>query len=155
MLLREWAAIKYPGVLLREQLRLGPTAASLPGVTVSPALEAALRVENWYADGLMILPTSILMIEAKVMAVPAAVGQVLFYKRLASTTPELAPYANLPVIPVVLYAELDSTVSLFAQQLGCRVEVYTPKWIADYLTQVQFRRRSSVQGAATAGVQEG
>lgn len=145
-LLREWAALKYPGIVLREQLRLGPTSASLAGVQVDPALEAMLRVENWYADGLLVTPAEILLVEAKVKADPSAVGQVLFYQRQAIRTPALADALHKSIVPVVLFAEMDADVSAFARQLGCRVEIYTPQWIADYLTQVQFRRRS---GAST------
>ena len=142
-LLREWAASKYPGIHLYEQVRLGPTSAVLINVPVSPALEAALRVENWYADGLLITPTEVLIIESKMAASPSAVGQVLFYQRLSHGTPMLEPYLAKPFWPVVLFAESDNDVNTFARGLGCRVELFTPTWIADYLTQVQFRRRST------------
>jgi hypothetical protein len=142
-LLREWVAVKYPSYRLWEQVRLGPTSASLVGVQVSPALERMLRVENWYADGILPTPTEVLIIEAKVNANPSAVGQVLFYRRLMNSTPGLQDLMALPFVPVVLFAESDPDVTRFANELGCRVEVYTPQWIADYLTQVQFRRRST------------
>jgi len=141
MLLREWAALRYPDARLVEQLRLGPTQAKLLGVEVSPALEAALRVENWYADGVLVLPSEVLIIEAKVKATPGAVGQVKFYVRQAFATLDLQRYMNLPFTPVVLFAEDDAAVSQFCRNEGCRVEIYTPHWIADYLTQVQFRTR--------------
>ena len=148
MLLREWAALKYPGYWLREQVRLGPTQSSLVNVQVSPALEAALRVWNWYADGVLVAPGEVLVIEAKVQPTPAAVGQVLFYLELMASTPELTASLSLPFVPMVLFAESDSRVTRFAQAKGVRVEIYTPAWIADYLTQVQFRRRSTaVPGA--------
>ena len=148
MLLREWAARKYPGVKLHEQLRLGPTSNSLVGVQVSPALEAALRVQNWYADGLIVLPVEVLIIESKMAPSPSAAGQVLFYVRLARSTPALQAEVSKPFVPVVLAAEFDSAVAQFQNQLGCRVETYTPTWIADYLQSVQFRRRSTVEPAA-------
>src|SRR5271163_703649 len=53
ILLREWAAMKYPGVRLWEQVRLGPTSVQLVNVHIDPALENAIRVENWYADGIL------------------------------------------------------------------------------------------------------
>jgi len=142
-LLREWAQVKHPGVTLIEQVRLGPTSARLVGVEVSPALERALRVENWYADGVLVLEHEVQIIEAKIKANPGAVGQVLFYLRLGFATPDLAPHLNRPFVPVVLFAEDDDQVTNFARQLGCRVELYTPPWIQDYLTQVQFRNRST------------
>ena len=143
-LLREWASVKFPGQTLPEQVRLGPTSASLSGVSVSPALERALRVWNWYADGLIVLPSEIQIIEAKVQSTPTAIGQVLFYARLVPSTPEMSINLHLPIVPVVLFAESDQAVTNFAHSLGCRVETYTPPWIADYLTQVQFRRRSTL-----------
>jgi len=147
-LLREWASKKYPGQKLIEQMRLGPTSAKLVGVTVHPSLEAALRVENWYADVVIVLPHEVLCIEAKIKANPSAVGQALFYLRLMMSTPELQMYMQVPFVPVVLFAEDDQAVGNFARGMGCRVELYTPGWIADYLTQVQFRKRSTAPPGA-------
>ena len=149
MLLREWAAKKYPQFHLMEQVRLGPTSATLNGVLVSPALQAMLRVNNWYSDGAIILPNELLIIESKMRPDPRAVGQVLFYMRLSMSTPELQSAMALPARPVVLFSEDDPEVNQFARTWGCRVEVYTPAWIEDYLTQVQFRARPHVQRAAS------
>ena len=141
MLLREWAAAAYPGLPLYEQYRLGPTHASLVGVTVTPGMEAALRVLNWYADGVIYAPNETLLIEAKMKPNPSAVGQALFYLRLLPSTPQhnSKPYA--PIVPVVLFAESDPTVTMFARSLGVRVITYTPRWVEDYLNQVQLRPR--------------
>lgn len=141
---------KYPNATLREQVRLGPTVAHLVGVEVTPALEAALRLENWYADGLIALPHEVLCIESKMKPNPGAVGQALFYLRLMMSTPELRPLLQLPFVPVVLFAEEDPTVSQWARMLGCRVETYTPSWISDWLTQVQSRNRVTAQAGAPA-----
>lgn len=151
MLLREWASIRYPSIHLFEQFRLGPTSATLSGVQVSPALEAALRVELWYADGILATPNEVLVIEAKVKATPGAVGQVKFYRNQAYRTPDFQQWMNRPVVCVVLFAEDDRDVSNFARQEGCRVEIYTPSWIADYLTKVQFRNRVTALPGATGG----
>ena len=151
MLLQQWAAAKYPTYHLYEQVRLGPTSATLQGVTVSAAFERMLRVQNWYADGIIALPDQVLCIESKMQANPGAVGQVKFYLREMMRTPELQNLMGIPFVPVVLYAENDADVTRFAQQEGCRVEIYTPSWIADYLTQVQFRNRTTIQSIAAAG----
>ena len=120
---------------------LGPTTAALVGVQVTPGLEAALRVNNWYADGVIYAPNETLLIEAKMKPNPSAVGQALFYLRLLPSTPEhnQKPYA--PIVPMVLFAEDDATVRVFAQSLAVRVATYTPTWVEDYLNQVQFRSR--------------
>lgn len=143
MLLREWAALKYPGVYLQEQVRLGPTSAVPVGQVLTPELEAMLRVVWWYADGILITPTEVLIVEAKMPPDTRAVGQVLFYQELAPTTPALTAYLSLPFTPVVLFAESDDRVNRFCRRLGVRVEIFTPSWIADYLVAVQFRRRLS------------
>lgn len=151
MLLREWAAKMYPGIPVLEQYRLGPTTATLVGVQVTPGLEAALRVNNWYADGVIYAPNETLLIEAKMKPNPSAVGQALFYLRLLPSTPEhnQKPYA--PIVPMVLFAEDDATVRVFAQSLAVRVATYTPSWVEDYLNQVQFRSRArSVPETAVA-----
>jgi len=151
MLLQEWVTQKYPAAQVFYELRLGPTTKTLLGVQVSPALEAMLRVANWYADCVVIAPAEILVIEAKVDPDPGAVGQVLFYRTLIYSTPSLQGYTTMPVQPVVLFAENDSGVTPFARGLGCRVEIYTPPWIATYLEQRQFRNRSTASpGAPTA-----
>lgn len=143
MLLREWAAIKYPGATFREQIRLGPTEESVVGVQINAAFAAMLRNWNWYADGLIVTDSEVLLIEAKVQPNPSAIGQVLFYRQLMISTPELAPLLAMPFQAVALFAESDNEVTRFARGLGVRVETYTPTWIVDYLTQVQFRRRST------------
>jgi len=143
MLLQEWVTAKYPLAQVFYELRLGPTSKALVGVQVSPALEAMLRVSNWYADAVVITPTEGLVIEAKVDPDPGAVGQVLFYRTLIFATPSLQPYQRLNFQPVVLFAEDDSAVTPFARGLGCRVEIYTPTWIAQYLVNRQFRNRST------------
>jgi hypothetical protein len=142
-LLHEWAQIRYPQVQPIYELRLGPTAKHLVGVAVSPELEAMLRVSNWYADAVFLLPNELLVVESKVDPDPAAIGQVLFYRRLMFETPALAGKTHLPVAAAVLFAEDDEVITPFARDLGVRVEIYTPQWIADYLVQRQFRRRLS------------
>lgn len=143
-LLREWALKRYPGRAYFENLRLGPTEAHVNGVAISAAFERMLRVENWYADMVIPLDDSLLVIEAKVKATPGAVGQVLFYQRLLMATPALQEHMVKPTLAVVLFAEDDTAVSNFARGMGVRVEIYTPMWIEDYLNQVQFRNRSTV-----------
>lgn len=144
MLLREFSARMFPGEQLLEQVRLGPTRSHLVGVTVNAALEAALRVNNWYADGVLFLVDKTLIIESKIKPNPNAVGQVLFYARLAIRTPVFQNRLGLPIQTAVVFAEADSDVSDFARALGVQVFTYTPMWIADYLQLVQFRTRSTL-----------
>jgi hypothetical protein len=139
LLLREWAARTFPGVKVQEQFRLGPTTLHLVGVTVTPAFEAALRVNNWFADAIMMLPSETMIVEAKVRPTPSAVSQVQFYADLLPTTPEMQTRLGLPIRCVLLFAEDDPRVTNFARRHGCAVYIYTPSWIQDYLANVQYK----------------
>lgn len=139
LLLREWAARTFPGVPLQEQYRLGPTKLNLVGVTVTPALEAMMRVNNWFADAIMFTPAETMIVEAKVRPTPSAVSQVQFYADLLPSTPGMFERLSLPIRCVLLFAEDDPRVTNFARRHGCAVYIYTPSWIADYLAGVQYR----------------
>ena len=151
MLLREWSAARYPGRVLLEQMRLGPTHGELNGVAVSPAMSRMLSVNNWYSDGVIILPDAVLAIEAKMKASPAAVSQLQFYIQQMMGTAELRPYLNRPFQGVLVWAVDDPAVSAFARGKGLRVEVFTPTWIETWLQLVPFRNRSSVPVKASEG----
>jgi hypothetical protein len=142
-MLREWVSLHGWQQQAIYELRLGPTPQTLIGVTVSPQLEAMLRVALWYADLVVPTPTELLVVEAKVQPKPGAVGEALWYSRLVPTTPELAAYAHLPVVPVVLFGESNEILNAWARTLGVRVELYTPPWIAEYLSTRQFRNRNT------------
>jgi hypothetical protein len=144
MLLREWSAARYPGSTLIEQLRLGPTHGELNGRVVSPAMSRMLAVNNWYADGVIVLADQVLAIEAKMKASPAAVSQLQFYVQQMMGTAELRPFLNRPFQGVLVWAIDDPAVSAFARGKGLRVEVYTPTWIETWMELVGFRNRSSV-----------
>ena len=142
-LLHEWVSLHgWQGQAIYE-LRLGPTPQTLVGQVVSPQLTAMLRVALWYADLVVPTPTELLVVEAKVQPKPGAVGEALWYSQLVPTTPDLAAYAHLPVVPVVLFGESNETLNTWARALGVRVELYTPPWIAEYLSTRQFRNRST------------
>jgi len=142
----EWLSRRYPGVRSLGRLRLGPTSATVNGVSLTPAEQAMLSVLNWYADAIVLSPFEQLIVECKVVAKPSAVGEVLFYRQLLYATPAIQALLPLTVQPVVLFGEDDPVVGSFARSLGVRVEIYTPQWLPDYLARVQFRGRGTRTG---------
>lgn len=154
MLLREWAARMYPGIRLIEQMRLGPTTSHLAGVALTPALEAALRVSNWYADGVLNTPDGTIIIESKMDPNPSAVGQVNFYLRLLPSTPQMAPWLHLPIRAAVLFAKEDYAVSNFARSNNVQALTYTPPWYPDYITQRYGRKGAPGSSGAPAASEE-
>lgn len=106
-----------------------------------------LSVNFWYPDGVAELPEEVLCIEAKVRPIPGAVGQALYYARELARVFATMKLTTKRITPLVLFAEENPSVRAFAISLGCRVEVYTPGWIVDYLSGVQFRdRRTDPKG---------
>jgi len=132
-LLHEWIDLHGWNAAASYEPRLGPTIQENLSVPMSPALEANLRNRNWYPDAIVITPSELWVIEAKLEAKPGAVGEALFYSTLVGTTPDLQWALNRAVVPVVLFGRIDDTVARFARGYGVRVEFYTPPWIADYL----------------------
>jgi len=136
-MLQEWADARYGVGVGFYELRLGPTSRAAPGIQLTPALEAALRVTNWYADLIVPTATTLDVIEAKLEPNPSAVGQVLWYSHLVPSTPDLAAYSRLPIRPIVVFGQADAAVTAWARSFGILVELYSPTWLVDYLVRRQ------------------
>ena len=153
-LLHEWAQMQPWESPPSYELRLGPTTQSVSGVQLTPAIEAMLRRANWYADLIGLVPHELLVVEAKVVANPAAIGQLEFYRTLISSTPALRSYLDRLIVPVLLVAVDDDAIHQWALSKGIRVAVYSPTWIENYLIQKHFRRRQLNAGNAAVAAGE-
>lgn len=149
-LLHEWAQMQPWDAQPTYELRLGPTVTTTDGAPLTPQLEAMLRNRNWYADLVGSLSGELTVVEAKVVADFASIGQLEGYLTLVPSTPALRPFLNKPIRAVLLVAAADSAVTQQAINKGIRVEVFTPQWVQEYLTQKHFRRRSFAQAEAVA-----
>lgn len=123
------------------ELRLGPTPLVANSPTITPQIEAMLRVFNRYADMVGVTPTEIQVIEAKVVADPGAISQLQHYIDLAYATPLLSQYPGRRIQGVLLFAVNDPIVAQRASQAGLRVIIFTPSWVQDYLNRKYFRRQ--------------
>jgi hypothetical protein len=141
MLLHEWAQMQVWDSPPVYELRLGPTVMSTNGLPLTPKLENMLRVANRYADLVGPSQGRLLVVEAKVVADTAALGQLEGYRSLVPTTPALQQYRSLPIVAVLLCAVRDSLVDQMAQQKAIAVDVYSPAWIQEYLTAKYYKRR--------------
>jgi hypothetical protein len=140
-LLHAWLAIAHPGALIKYEMRLGPTPLSTPGFPVTPATEAMLRVANMFADAVVIEPTQIMVIEAKVVGQPSAISQLRAYEMLVMNTPELRAHTGKQLVAMHLWAVDNELAHQMATQAGQAVTIYTPTWIEDYLQSKYWRRR--------------
>lgn len=142
-LLHEWAVMQPWDQQPFYELRLGQTKQHTNGLALTPELEEMLRNSNWYAD--LVGPSQgvLLVIEAKIVASPAAIGQLEHYVQLVWSTPKLREFLNRPIVPVLLCAVDDSMIHQSAMNKGIRIEVFSPPWIQEYLKTKHFRRRFS------------
>lgn len=139
MLLSQWLAVFRPGTIHLWNLRLGQTPQTTLNVPLTPQVEAMLRRLNRYADAISISPTTIEVIEAKVVADPGAISQVETYMSLVPTTPALKSYTGRTISGTVLFATDDAIVRQKAVANGLAYYVFTPPWIEEYLTTRYYR----------------
>jgi hypothetical protein len=107
-------------------------------------MHAVLRNSNRYADLVGITAKEIQVVEAKMIADPGAVSQVLHYRDLVYATPLLRQYTSRVLQPVLLWAVDDAIVHKTAVRQGIRVIVFTPAWVQEYLQRSFLRGRRSL-----------
>ena len=143
LMLSEYVAHEYPGA--RAFLRLG--LGTIETVVTMPGLEAAdlgqFKGLRRYADAVIILPTELILLEAKMRAEPGAIAQLGLYARLVPLTPELQPYLDRPLVKELVFAIPDPVVSLLAADAGVRIKTYRPAWLAQWSAE-RNRRKSRV-----------
>jgi hypothetical protein len=116
-------------------------------VAVGPAPEELWRAHpeipyesfrrwRFWVDAIVILSDRMVLIEGKIRKPAEGLGQLLMYKALLPQTPELSPYARLPVEMVLVTPRPDPRVIGVAASLGVKVEIYTKDWVQEYLRSV-------------------
>ncbi len=85
-------------------------------------------------DAVVILPRYLLLIEAKVWNVVNGLAKLPLYKSLVPFTPELKQYSNLEVLTELVVGWTNDNLEIMARDLGVKVVVYSPPWLADIVT---------------------
>jgi hypothetical protein len=116
-------------------MAVGPAPEELSRLHPEIPLENFRRWRFWI-DAVVITPKSLVLIEGKIRTPAEGLGQLLLYRELLPQTPELRPYAYLPVDMVLATPRPDPRVIGVAASLGIRVEVFAPQWVMDYLRSV-------------------
>jgi hypothetical protein len=142
-LLHQWITVAHPTAQTTYELRLGPTPLSIPGFPVTPAVERMLRNSNMYADAVLVEPTQIIVVEAKIVGTPSAISQLRAYEMLILNTPALSSHTGKQLVAMHLWAVDNELAHQLATQAGQAVTIYTPPWIEDYLKTTFWKRRSA------------
>lgn len=104
-------------------------------------------VGSWrrWADAIILEEDHVTLIEAAIRPNPGKIGQLELYKMLMPHTPELAPWRDLPIEMVLLYAIEDPATNLLARSKGIKCIEYKPSWLPAYLETLQPRERRGVR----------
>lgn len=132
----EWMAQQYPQGGYTLNAYLGP---ALDGLVEEKGLERALRESApWRprVDALVEESGRLVLVEAEIRQPRNAVGNLLVYRNLVDTTPELRAYWGRPTGMVLLMPWTNATIDAMARTAGIRVEIYNPPWIAEYVAEL-------------------
>jgi hypothetical protein len=113
-------------------MAIGPAPEELHRKYPDISFENFRRWRFWI-DAVVILQDRLVLIEGKLRKPQEGLGQLLVYEHLLSETPELAPYAHLPVQMVLVTPKPDPRVIGVCGTLGITVEIYKPDWVTEYL----------------------
>ena len=133
----EWVIEHYPHAEVFYNLRLGPPPAGIaerfPGIDA----DRYARVWKKTCDAVVVTEKELILIEGELRRPLLALGELLIYRDMITTTPELKPYSRLPVRAVLLCPIEDPTLELSLREHGIEKAVYRPPWVDQYLKEVQ------------------
>ena len=110
------------------RVKVGAQMLSYAGRPLTAAQQRAFGVWSDYADARVATPTEIWIVEAKLVGLGTAYGQVLDYVDQYPLSADYQQFKPLPVVPVVLtMAQRPRTAALFALQ-GVRTIVFEPSF---------------------------
>lgn len=116
-------------------MRLGPGPVELRR-RYPDEPESAFKSWLKYADAVVVLARSLILVEAKIRRPIDAMGQLIHYKTLIAETPELAPWRDKPVELVLVTPREDMDLISTATGQGVNVMIYSPPWVLDYLKEI-------------------
>ena len=77
------------------------------------------------------------LIEAKIRDIKAGIGDLTYYKGMASLTPDLPYYDGQPIICRLVVPWMLDWIRPAAEAAGVEVVVFWSEWIADYVRERQ------------------
>jgi hypothetical protein len=141
-LLAEYVAATWPNALVKLHCRLGPPVTNESGQFASAQelnlLGGAFR--RW-ADAVIVEPTRLIVLEAKMVGTPAVIGQLELYLELVPRTPELAGYLDRPLVGMIVFGVEDPATSALARRRGYTVATFRPAWFDEWLQILDRRHR--------------
>lgn len=133
LMVTEYLAQNYSKYPYRTRVRLGSIPAELNKIGMDLTEQRMAGVWRRWADAIVFRPRSVIIIECAIRPDPGYVSKLQLYGKLFKHTPELQPYARLPVSLELVYALRDDAVLQLARDAKIRCVEYKPPWLDDYL----------------------
>ena len=132
----QWVIENYPHAQVFYNLRLGgvpsEVAARYPGVDVN----RMARVFKKTCDAVVVTSDELILVEGELRRPLLALGELLVYRDLISTTPELQPWSHFHVRTVLLCPVEDPTLDITLTRHKIEKAVFKPPWVEEYLREV-------------------
>ena len=132
----EWVITNYPHAEVFYNLRLGPPPAEISAAFPGIDVDKYARVWKKTCDAVVITEEELILIEGELRRPLLALGELIIYRDLLSTTPELRQYSHLPVRTVLLCPIEDPTLDMTLREHKIEKALYRPPWVDQYLKEV-------------------
>lgn len=125
MFINAYVAESYPAATALGKTRLGkrPYGQEIYSVTLG------------YPDKILLLPGEVIIIEGKIKASTAAIGQLEFYGSQFLETPGFEVYRDFKIRLILLTAVEDPAVRSYAESKGIEYIVFKPKEVERLLAE--------------------
>jgi hypothetical protein len=144
-----YVAKRFPNAHVFINKQLGPVVTP-PGWDDLPAnVRKTAHAFRRKADAIVITPTLVVIVEAKIKIDGSEIGQLLIYRQLFASTPEFSADRDKPVKMIAVTWVPDAVASYVAQRVGITVEVFQPAEMKDMIESgIAQRARIFQQGFA-------
>jgi len=143
-LVAEWVVQTFPHGTPMYRVPLGPPPDQL---RQEIGLDAALQKwRPWRpeVDAVVIEKDRLTLVEGKIFKVLDGIAKLIVYRALVPYTPELQPYANLPLRSVMVTPKPPYYEKIIADAFGMEVVIYRPEWVLQ--TVEEYNKRWTAEG---------
>jgi hypothetical protein len=136
-LVSEYCLARWPTAIIMLDVPLGANTNDIVDETGVHTGTSTFRPFRPRADGTVITPSELWLIEGKILRVLDGLTKLPFYADLITSTPELQPYWALPIKMLLITPSLPGWCASLATRHDITVEYYHPQWVHEYATKIQ------------------
>jgi hypothetical protein len=132
----EWVSARYPKATVKLNVPLGPVPKALEEEVGLYKAMKVFRPWRAKADAIVILPDRMLVVEGEIRDPRSALGDLLVYRDMIDSTPELEPYRHLRREFWLVVPWTTTWVKEYAEKNNIDIDIYCPDWIKDYVEEL-------------------